>query len=165
MPHVTWEFILKNELDKQKLSCKKTINEFAIKFCERFELTLLPQRLIYKFNGTTPDENGITAFYILSESGIHIQTWPEYKYGFVDVFSCKHFNHNDATSFLKEFFGDGIYKYDVKWRGLIISRKISCNVNSLKEISDKDIILDTKQLQKELRMKNDLKQKLNKKLI
>ena len=163
MPHVTWEFILENEKDMQKLSSKNAINDFAVRFCKKFELTLLPERLIYKFEGIKPDENGITAFYILSESGVHIQTWPEYKYGFVDVFSCKHFNHKDATSFIKEFFGEGNYKYDVKWRGLIVQKKMSCRVKRLPDISNKDEILDTKLLQKELRNKeNQLKQRFNK---
>ena len=168
MPHVTWEFILENEKDKQKLSSKNVINDFAVRFCKKFELTLLPERLIYKFEGIKPDENGITAFYILSESGVHIQTWPEYKYGFVDVFSCKHFNHKDATIFVKNFFGEGNYKYDIKWRGLIVSSNLSvpkstsCAIKKVLDVSNKNMMLDTKLLQKELRKQEELKKRLNK---
>ena len=166
MPHVTWEFILEKEEDKKKLSSKKAINDFANEFCKKFELTLLSPRLVYKFKGIEPDENGITAFYILSESGIHIQTWPEYKYGFIDVFSCKHFDYREATRFVKDFFGEGNYKYDIKWRGLIISNNLSvpksnsCAINKLSDISNKEILLDTKLLNKEMKRKEDLNKSL-----
>jgi S-adenosylmethionine/arginine decarboxylase-like enzyme len=153
MPHVTWEFTLENEEGKKKLSNPNTINTFARQFCEKFELTLLPTNLVYQFKGNKPDENGITAFYILSESGIHIQTWPEHRYGFIDVFSCKHFDYKVATKFIMKFFGKGNYYYDIVWRGEIIDRerkeKKKCYMNN------KDILLDTKLMKLRLREKEN----------
>ncbi|MEM3408271.1 MAG: S-adenosylmethionine decarboxylase [Candidatus Micrarchaeia archaeon] len=142
MPHVTWEFILENNEDVKKLSDRDFIEKFVIEFCKEFELTVLEPRLNYQFKGEKPEENGITAFYILSESGIHIQTWPEYKYGFIDVFSCKHFNEKLATKFIRKIFGKGNYHYDIVWRGTIF--------NSMK---DKDILLDSQNLVKQLNQK------------
>lgn len=150
MPHVTWEFILENEEDVKKLSDKNFIENFVIDFCKEFDLTVLEPRLNYQFKGEKPEENGITAFYILSESGIHIQTWPEYKYGFVDVFSCKHFNEKLATRFIRNKFGKGSYHYDIVWRGTIFNGK---EINCAKD--DKGILLDTKKMEADLRKKEE----------
>ncbi|MCX8202261.1 MAG: S-adenosylmethionine decarboxylase [Candidatus Micrarchaeota archaeon] len=136
MPHVTWEFILENNEDIKKLADKNFIENFVIEFCKEFELTVLEPRLNYQFKGEKPEENGITAFYILSESGIHIQTWPEYRYGFVDVFSCKHFNEKIATRFIRRHFGKGSYHYDIVWRGTIFNW----------QTKEKDLLLDTKNI-------------------
>lgn len=147
MPHVTWEFILENPEDVAKLSSKDFIVKFAEDFCKEFELTILEPRLVYQFKGEKPEENGITAFFILSESGIHIQTWPEYKYGFVEVFSCKHFDEKLATRFVRKTFGKGSYYYDIVWRGTIFNE-------------DKGIILDTKNIKLDLQRKDKMIQDL-----
>jgi S-adenosylmethionine/arginine decarboxylase-like enzyme len=150
MPHVTWEFILEKDEDRKKLSDPIAIDTFVKQFCEKFQLTLLSTNLIYQFKGSEPDENGITAFYILSESGIHIQTWPEYSYGFVDIFSCKQFDHEAATKFIKEFFGEGEYYYDICWRGMMAKKK-----HVAKNITSKDILLDARSVQLQLRKREE----------
>lgn len=121
MPHVTWEFVLENEADIEKLRSKDFIHNFAIRLCEKIGLTVLDNKLIHQFeNKENPYANGITAFYILAESGVHIQTWPEYGYGFVDVFSCKNFDLDEAGRFIKAEFGPGKYRRDTYWRGKVI---------------------------------------------
>ncbi len=142
MPHVTWEFVLENDEDVKKLSDTGFIEKFVIDFCKEFELTVLEPRLNHQFKGEKPEENGITAFYILSESGIHIQTWPEYRYGFIDVFSCKHFDEKLATRFIRKAFGRGNYHYDIVWRGTIFNG-----------IKDRDLILDTRNMHSALNEK------------
>ncbi|MCS7109409.1 MAG: S-adenosylmethionine decarboxylase [Candidatus Micrarchaeota archaeon] len=162
MPHVTWEFILENEEDVNKLSDRNFIEKFVVDFCREFELTLLEPRLNYQFKGEKPEENGITAFYILSESGIHIQTWPEYRYGFVDVFSCKHFDEKLATRFIRRYFGKGTYCYDIVWRGTIFNDRMTGLLDNKNMVRDlrKSMSRSPEEIIKEKRIRID-RYKLN----
>jgi S-adenosylmethionine decarboxylase len=51
-----------------------------------------------------PEDWGLSGFVLIAESHISIHTFPEKSFVSVDIFSCKHFDSDFASSYLKKTF-------------------------------------------------------------
>jgi S-adenosylmethionine decarboxylase len=60
---------------------------------------------------------GISGFVMIAESHISIHTFPEKDYVFIDVFSCRGFDVEEATKLLVSAFGAKKHTKDVVTRG------------------------------------------------
>lgn len=63
-----------------------------------------PHAVNYPGNPKSFDRGGISAVVIIAESHISIHTFPSHKYMNVDIFSCKEFDVEKATSFIINSF-------------------------------------------------------------
>tara|TARA_Y100000310_G_scaffold135612_2_gene134475 strand:- start:4370 stop:4789 length:420 start_codon:yes stop_codon:yes gene_type:complete len=110
-------------------------------FCNRKKLT--DQSLVYDILNNLPKNLGMTkmtlphvvkwldpgatiegmsGFVMIAESHISIHTFPEKEYVFIDVFSCKGFDVDNAVKLLVNAFGAKKYTKKVINRGLDFPR-------------------------------------------
>ena len=82
--------------------------EFVYRFLDQFPDTIgmtkiiAPQVVTYK--GSVPEDWGVSGFVIIAESHISVHTWPARFFVNVDIFSCKEFDHETASSRVKSLF-------------------------------------------------------------
>ncbi|PIN80235.1 adenosylmethionine decarboxylase [Candidatus Woesearchaeota archaeon CG10_big_fil_rev_8_21_14_0_10_34_8] len=67
-------------------------------------MTKITQPYVFKYHGVVPEDWGITGTVIIAESHISIHTFPEKRYVFVDLFSCKNFDVKTAKKYLVKIF-------------------------------------------------------------
>lgn len=48
---------------------------------------------------------GVTGIAVLVESSVHLHTYPEQRYFFFELFSCKHFDYRSIMDVVREFTG------------------------------------------------------------
>ena len=48
---------------------------------------------------------GLSGFVMIAESHISVHTFPEQRYAFFDIFSCRHFDAKPIIDFIKKEFG------------------------------------------------------------
>ena len=80
----------------------------------------LPYVVKWMDPGATID--GISGFVMIAESHISIHTFPEKDYVFIDIFSCKGFDVDNAVKLLVNAFGAKKYIKKVVNRGLDFPR-------------------------------------------
>ena len=98
-PHLMVDCFHFDEVDK--LYNLDHISRFLLELAKDIEMTPIsePRVLLYD-GGGNPEEKGITGNLIIAESHINIHTFPAKDHAFVDVFSCKNFNIDDALEFI-----------------------------------------------------------------
>lgn len=80
----------------------------------------LPHVVKWLDSGATIE--GISGFVMIAESHISIHTFPEKDYVFIDVFSCKGFDVDEATKLLVNAFDAKKYSKKVVSRGMDFPR-------------------------------------------
>jgi len=71
---------------------------------EKIGMSKITQPYIFRYSGEIPEDNGITGVVIIAESHISIHTYPQKRFVFMDIFSCKPFNTEMATEYAIDFF-------------------------------------------------------------
>ena len=85
-------------------------------------MTKISQPHVFRYEGSYPDDEGITGVVIIAESHISLHTYPKKRYVFVDVFSCKSFDTEKAKDHICSYFESQKYNVHVKERGLDFPR-------------------------------------------
>lgn len=85
----------------------------SLEFCQKF-LSELPGQIgmtkiygpvVMRYNDENdPLESGVTGLVVIAQSHISIHTYPEKNYAFIDVFSCRYFDHKMVTEKIIELF-------------------------------------------------------------
>ena len=75
-----------------------------------------------KFAKGTP---GISGFVMIAESHISVHTFPDQDYVFMDIFSCREFETENAIKYLIDAFGAEKHTKKVLKRGLDFPSKVS----------------------------------------
>jgi len=88
------------------------IYDFLDHYPARMDMTKIMPPYVFRYNGTVPEDWGISGFVLIAESHISIHTFPEKQYLSLDMFSCKPFDTRLAVEFVKERFQ--IQKYETK---------------------------------------------------
>jgi len=91
----------------------------------------LPQAVKWLDPGATIP--GISGFVMIAESHISIHTFPEKDYVFIDVFSCKGFDVDNAIKLLVNAFGAEKYTKKIIKRGLDFPRSHSDHIYEIPE--------------------------------
>ncbi len=91
---------------------------------ERIKMTKIMPPYVFKYEGITPEDWGISGFVLIAESHISIHTFPEKGYLSLDVFSCKNFDVNDTINYLKTTFLVKKYEKKLLNRGAEFPRQI-----------------------------------------
>ena len=91
----------------------------------------LPQVVKWLDPGATIE--GISGFVMIAESHISIHTFPEKDYVFIDVFSCKGFDVENAVKLLTNAFDAKKYTKKVVRRGIDFPRSHSDSIYEVPE--------------------------------
>ncbi len=78
---------------------------------------LIPPYVIPYDGGAFPEDHGITGMVIIAESHISIHTYPKKGYAFIDVFSCKPFDHDRVVAFVQKYFNPTTISENLIHRG------------------------------------------------
>jgi S-adenosylmethionine decarboxylase len=75
-------------------------------------MTKIMPPYVFRYNGSVPEDWGISGFVLIAESHISIHTFPDKQYLSLDMFSCKPFDTQMAVDFVKRHFK--IQKCEIK---------------------------------------------------
>lgn len=81
-------------------SCYQLLDELP----EKIGMTKITRPYVFRYEGKVPGEEGITGVVIIAESHISLHTYPSKNYVFVDLFSCKPFDVEEAKEHIIRFF-------------------------------------------------------------
>lgn len=105
--------------NKDKLKDMSIIYDFLLALPKSIEMQNITLPYVVKWLDIGAEEEGITGFVIIAESHIAIHTYPEKKYMFADVFSCKTFHVNKTVDLFLKTFEAKHYEKNVIKRGII----------------------------------------------
>jgi S-adenosylmethionine decarboxylase len=91
--------------EKPKLEDLDLIYRILEELPVRIGMTRIMPPYVFKYSGLKPEDWGISGFVLIAESHISIHTFPEKNFVSVDIFSCKPFNTEFASTYFKEAFG------------------------------------------------------------
>jgi S-adenosylmethionine decarboxylase len=80
------------------------IYSFLDDYPAKMEMTKIMPPYVFRYNGTVPQDWGISGFVLIAESHISIHTFPEKQYLSIDMFSCKPFDTELAAETIKKYF-------------------------------------------------------------
>jgi S-adenosylmethionine decarboxylase len=91
---------------------------------EKIGMTKIMPPYVFKYQGTVPEDWGVSGVVLIAESHITIHTFPEKSHAFIDIFSCKDFDTAPATAILIDLFEASNYDVQLSTRGQEFPRNI-----------------------------------------
>ena len=101
-PHLMLDL---GECNQQALENLDLVFDVLNQLPAKVGMTKITQPYVFKYHGVVPEDWGITGIVIIAESHISIHTFPEKRYVFIDLFSCKNFDVEKAKKYLIKIFG------------------------------------------------------------
>ncbi|MBU0713164.1 S-adenosylmethionine decarboxylase [bacterium] len=80
-------------------------------------MTKITRPYVFRYEGSTLDDDGITGVVIIAESHISLHTYPKKNFVFVDLFSCKDFDVEKAKQHVIDYFQSKSPKIHLQIRG------------------------------------------------
>jgi S-adenosylmethionine decarboxylase len=102
---------------KAKLEDLNLIYRILDELPARIGMTKIMPPYVFKYSGVKPEDWGLSGFVLIAESHISIHTFPEKNFVSVDIFSCKAFDADFASAYLKNVFGMAKFETNVLDRG------------------------------------------------
>ena len=90
--------------DPQKLADENLVRAFLDLCPSAIGMTKIAPPYVCRYSGAKPEDWGISGFVLIAESHISAHTFPEHGYLWVDVFSCKTFDADEAIDDIRERF-------------------------------------------------------------
>jgi len=87
------------------LTSKEELGKWLIDVIDFIGMTLIGGPYVVYYPAGNGDEKGLSGVVLLAESSIVVHTYPEYKFVYIDLFSCKEFNTEEVLSRIKRGFG------------------------------------------------------------
>ena len=103
--------------DKAKLEDLNLIYRILDELPAKIGMTRIMPPYVFKYSGLRPEDWGISGFVLIAESHISIHTFPEKSFASVDIFSCKAFDSEFASNYLKDAFDMAKVESNVLDRG------------------------------------------------
>ncbi len=98
--------------DRASLENMSLIYNFLDEYPAQMDMTKIMPPYVFRYNGSVPEDWGISGFVLIAESHISIHTFPDKQYMSVDMFSCKPFDTDKAVEKIKKCFD--IQKFEMK---------------------------------------------------
>ena len=89
----------------QKMQDADFIQQLLDVYPSLIGMTKISPPKVSKYNGSEPEDWGVSGFVGLAESHISIHTFPEQAYVNIDIFSCKEFDAEKAVLDMQQKFG------------------------------------------------------------
>lgn len=100
---------------------------------ERVGMTKIIQPYVFPYSGLVPEDKGITGVVVIAESHITFHSFIEKDYFFFDIFSCKHFDVQQAIDYMIEAFEVKSYEKHAVSRGRFFPRSLEERTHLLKD--------------------------------
>ena len=101
-PHLMLDL---SDCDPERLNDLDLCFELLNGIPDQIGMTKITQPHVFRYSGLVPEDEGITGMVIIAESHISLHTFPQKRYCFVDIFSCKPFEVERAKQRFIEAFG------------------------------------------------------------
>lgn len=98
----------------------KVLNELP----ERVGMTKIIQPYVFPYSGLVPEDEGITGVVVIAESHITFHSFTQKDYFFFDIFSCKHFDVDEAIQYIVDAFEVKSYEKHHALRGRYFPRSL-----------------------------------------
>lgn len=121
-PHLTLDLA---QCNPDKLNDLQFIYNVLDQLPNQIGMTKLIPPYVFPYSGVVPEDKGITGVVIIAESHISIHTFTEKNYAFVDIFSCKHFDHKAAKRYLIQSFESKHPHTHIHFRGVHFPRQLA----------------------------------------
>jgi S-adenosylmethionine decarboxylase len=102
----------------QKLADENLVHRLLDRYPGEIGMTKISEPYVCRYVGAKPEDWGVSGFVLIAESHISIHTFPEHRYVWVDIFSCKAFDATKAIEDMKREFELGDVTVRVLERGL-----------------------------------------------
>ena len=70
----------------------------------RIGMTRITQPYVFPYEGLIPEDKGVTGVVIIAESHLTFHSFTEKDYFFFDLFSCRYFDADQVSQWVKEAF-------------------------------------------------------------
>jgi len=84
---------------------------------EQLEMTKIMPPYVFRYQGSVPDDWGVSGVVLIAESHISIHTFPEKQFVTLDIFSCREFDVDAAVKLFCDVFRPERYEKQVLMRG------------------------------------------------
>lgn len=91
--------------DRELLGDEALVQSLLDTYPAAINMTKISEPFVLRYVGEKPEDWGVTGFVIIAESHIAVHTFPDHGYVWVDVFSCKEFEADDAADRIIAAFG------------------------------------------------------------
>jgi S-adenosylmethionine decarboxylase len=92
---------------------------------DKIGMTRITQPYVFRYAAPVREDEGITGVTIIAESHISLHTYPRKGYAFVDLFSCKPFDVEEARDYIVQFFQSKSPVVHVQERGVTFPTSVS----------------------------------------
>lgn len=104
--------------DPERLANAELVRDLLERYPDRIGMTRIAPPHVQRYVGQKPQDWGISGFVLIAESHISIHTFPEHRYLWVDIFSCKSFDAAQAVEDIRREFDLADLRTHVLKRGL-----------------------------------------------
>ena len=105
--------------DKEKLVSIPLVYDILNTLPEKIGMTKMTLPYVVKWmDKFSKGTEGVSGFVMIAESHISIHTFPDQDYVFIDIFSCRNFDADDAIKILVDYFGAKEFKKKAIKRGI-----------------------------------------------
>ncbi len=121
------------------------VRAFLNEYPDRMHMTKIMPPYVFRYQGDSSQDSGLSGIVIIAESHISIHTFPTKGYVSVDVFSCKPFDIDEATQYLVEYFHLSNFHRQVLDRGVEYPKEINESIAMIHEdrLEELERIADT----------------------
>ncbi len=110
--------------DVSKLSDAQLVYDVLNQLPEKIGMTRMTLPYVVKWQDKWAEIPGYSGFVMIAESHISIHTFPQERYVFIDLFSCREFDIETAKAYLIEAFGAKKVTCSFAKRGLDFPRNV-----------------------------------------
>ncbi len=93
------------------------VSEMLDNYPAQLAMTKIMPPYVFRYQGTYPEDWGVSGVVLIAESHISIHTFPEKQFVTLDIFSCKEFDIDQAVEVFLERFQPERYEKKVLMRG------------------------------------------------
>ncbi|MBS3102390.1 adenosylmethionine decarboxylase [Candidatus Woesearchaeota archaeon] len=108
--------------NRKKLADQSLVYDILNKLPAKLGMTKMSLPHVVKWLDPGATIEGISGFVMIAESHVSLHTFPEKDYVFIDIFSCKGFDVDNATDLLTAVFESKKFSKKVVKRGLDFPR-------------------------------------------
>jgi S-adenosylmethionine decarboxylase len=113
-PHLTLDL---KGCPREVLENYKLHFDYLKKLPEMIGMIPITQPYVFPYSGLVAEDKGITGIVIIAESHLSIHSFEDKGYTFIDMFSCKDFDVDDAIKYTIELFKPQSYDMNLVKRG------------------------------------------------